>query len=73
MAVKIKIKLKDILKERGVSQKGFIYLVEKKTGEKIGKNTIHELVSGKRNCKLHTIALICKTLGLKPNDIIEIN
>lgn len=71
--LKYKLKLKEVLKDNGLSQQGLMFLIEKKTGEKINKNTISELSTGKRvDCMVHTVALICKTLNLKPNDLIEI-
>jgi putative transcriptional regulator len=63
----IKIKLKDLLKERGKT----LYSIAKETG--ISYNTLHKI--GKNDVQsmsFDVLEKICKSLNCKPNDLLEI-
>jgi DNA-binding Xre family transcriptional regulator len=65
-------KLKKIIIDRGISQRGLYNLVNKKCKTPIGYDRISKIVNGKTtNYSLHTCLKICIALDLTPNDIIE--
>ena len=63
----MKFKIKDYLKERGIS----VYWLEKET--KIGHKTLYDMVNNKKTgVKFANLEKICRALNCTPNDLFEL-
>ena len=61
------IKLREILDEKGIT----VYALSKKTG--ISQNNLSKLIKQETSSiKFDTLEIICKELGITPNDIFVI-
>lgn len=65
-------KLKYLLLERGISQRELVDTINKNSKKnKIGHDTISNIVNGKKDMLVSTLLRICKALNVTPNDIID--
>lgn len=65
-------KLKQILKEKEITQRELYGLIKEKCKTPIGEDRISKIVHGKlTNYSIYTLLKICLALDVTPNEIVE--